>query len=131
MSEGCDAAIENTMIYHSPKIIEQIEKCGIPVLIERSSYESHPLGRLEWIRLYGLILGRSDEAEQIFSEKCALLDDVVSRESTGSTAAFFYTSEAETMRGSIRGAQARGLHLQDDRACRGRVHSGCGQPEGR
>lgn len=92
MSEGCDAAIENTMIYHSPKIIEQIEKCGIPVLIERSSYESHPLGRLEWIRLYGLILGRSDEAEQIFSEKCALLDDVVSRESTGSTAAFFYIS---------------------------------------
>ena len=92
MSEGCDAAIENTMIYHSPKIIEQIEKCGIPVLIERSSYESHPLGRLEWIRLYGLILGKSDEAEQIFSEKCALLDDVVSRESTGSTAAFFYIS---------------------------------------
>ena len=92
MSEGCDAAIENTMIYHSPKIIEQIEKCGIPVLIERSSYESHPLGRLEWIRLYGLILGRSDEAERIFSEKCALLDDVVSRESTGSTAAFFYIS---------------------------------------
>lgn len=92
MSEGCDAAIENTMIYHSPKIIEQIEKCGIPVLIERSSYESHPLGRLEWIRLYGLILGISDEAERIFSEKCALLDDVVSRESTGSTAAFFYIS---------------------------------------
>lgn len=92
MSEGCDAAIENTMIYHSPKIIEQIEKCGIPVLIERSSYESHPLGRLEWIRLYGLILGKSDEAERIFSEKCALLDDVVSRESTGSTAAFFYIS---------------------------------------
>ena len=62
------------------------------MLIERSSYESHPLGRLEWIRLYGLILGRSDEAERIFSEKCALLDDVVSRESTGSTAAFFYIS---------------------------------------
>ena len=29
---------------------------GVPstVLVERSSYESHPLGRLEWIRLYGL-----------------------------------------------------------------------------
>ena len=92
MSEGCDAAIENTMIYHSPKIIEQIEKCGIPVLIERSSYESHPLGRLEWVRLYGLILGRSDEVEQLFSEKCELLDDVISQENTGCTAAFFYIS---------------------------------------
>lgn len=92
MSGGCDAAIENTMIYHSPKIIEQIEKCGIPVLVERSSYESHPLGRMEWVRLYGLIIGRSDEAEQFFSEKSAFLDDVISRESTGQTAAFFYIS---------------------------------------
>ena len=37
MSEGCDLAIENMMIYHSPKTAEQLEKCGIPVLIERSS----------------------------------------------------------------------------------------------
>ena len=92
MSEGCDLAIENMMIYHSPKTAEQIEKCGIPVLIERSSAESHPLGRLEWIRLYGLILGKQDEAEQFFSEKCTLLDDVVSRDSTDCTAAFFYIS---------------------------------------
>lgn len=92
MSEGCDAAIENTMIYHSPKTIEQIESCGIPVLIERSSYESHPLGRLEWVRLYGLVLGKTEQAEQLFSEKCALLDDVVSKEDAGCTAAFFYIS---------------------------------------
>ena len=92
MSEGCDAAIENTMIYHSPKIIEQIENCGIPVLIGRSSYESHPLGRLEWVRLYGLILGKTDESERLFSEKCALLDDVISQENSGCTAAFFYIS---------------------------------------
>lgn len=92
MSEGCDLAIENMMIYHSPKTAEQIEKCGIPVLIERSSSESHPLGRLEWIRLYGLILGKSDEAEQFFSEKCELLDEVASQESAGCTAAFFYIS---------------------------------------
>ena len=92
MSEGCDLAIENMMIYHSPKTAEQIESCGIPVLIERSSAESHPLGRLEWVRLYGLMLGKSDEAEQFFSEKCELLNDVISRESTGCTAAFFYIS---------------------------------------
>lgn len=92
MSEGCDIAIENMMIYHSPKTMEQIEKCGIPVLVERSSGEAHPLGRLEWIRLYGLILGRQNEAEQFFSEKCELFDKVTSQEKTGCTAAFFYIS---------------------------------------
>ena len=58
--------------------------------------------------LYGLILGRSDEAERIFSEKCALLDDVVSRESTGSTAAFFYISSngyAVVLGNEVKGVQ--------------------------
>lgn len=92
MSEGCDLAIENMMIYHSPKTAEQLEKCGIPVLTERSSSESHPLGRLEWVRLYGLILGKADEAERFFEEKSALLGQVTAQESSGCTAAFFYIS---------------------------------------
>lgn len=66
LDENCDIAIESTMIYHSPEIKEQLESFGIPVLIERSSYEAHPLGRLEWIKLYGLLLGKEDEAESFF-----------------------------------------------------------------
>lgn len=61
-------AVESTMIYHSPDVKEQIESLGIPVLVERSSYESDPLGRLEWIRLYGLLLGRESEADAFFDE---------------------------------------------------------------
>ena len=44
LSQGCNLAIESTMIYHSPEIQEKLETLGIPVLVERSSYESHPLG---------------------------------------------------------------------------------------
>ena len=48
MLEGdVDLAIESTMIYHSPQIKEAIEELGVPVLVERSSYEPDPLGRLE------------------------------------------------------------------------------------
>ncbi len=43
LSKGCDLAIESTMINHSPEVKEQLERLGIPVLVERSSYESHPL----------------------------------------------------------------------------------------
>lgn len=90
LDEGCDIAIESTMIYHAPEIKEQLESFGIPVLVERSSYESHPLGRLEWIKLYGLLLGKEDEAEQFFSEKTRILEDVLQHGDTGKTAAFFY-----------------------------------------
>ena len=62
-----DLAIESTMIYHNPQIKEEIEEVGIPVLVERSSYEADPLGRLEWIKLYGLLLGKSEEAESFFN----------------------------------------------------------------
>ena len=66
---GCTLAIENTMISHAPAVREQIESLGIPVLTEYSSYEQHPLGRMEWMKLYGLILGREAEAEECFRKK--------------------------------------------------------------
>ncbi len=76
LEDDVDLAIESTMIYHSPQVKEAIEELGIPVLVERSSYESDPLGRLEWIKLYGLIFGKSDEAQAFFDEAVAKIEAV-------------------------------------------------------
>ena len=88
-SSGCDLALESTMIYHNPEVKEQLERLGIPVLVERSSYESHPLGRMEWIKLYGVLMDRREEAEAYFAEQLARLEPVLEQESTGRTVAFF------------------------------------------
>lgn len=93
LSEGCGIAIESTMIYHKPEVKEQLERFGIPVFVERSSYESHPLGRLEWVKLYGLMTGNEEEAEKLFSEQSELLQSVSQNGSAGKTAAFFYISQ--------------------------------------
>ncbi len=90
ISEGCDLAIESTMIYHSPDVQEQIEELGIPVFVEHSSYENHPLGRLEWIKVYGILLGKEEEANSYFEEQVSSLSEVLEDESTGKTVAFFY-----------------------------------------
>lgn len=92
LNEGVRLAIENTMIYHSPDTKEQLEALGIPVLVERSSYETHPLGRLEWIKLYGLLVGREAEAAAFFDEQAALAEALPVERDTGKTAAFFYIS---------------------------------------
>lgn len=93
LSGGCSLALESTMIYHSPETKEQLEQLGIPVLVERSSYESHPLGRLEWIRLYGLLVGKEAEAEALFAEKSAMLETVTSQTlPEKQTVAFFSVS---------------------------------------
>ena len=70
LAAGCRLAIENTMILHTPEVKEQLEHFGIPVLVERSSYESSPLARMEWIKLYAALLDKEDEAEALFNEKC-------------------------------------------------------------
>ena len=92
LSERAELALENTMLYHSPETKEQLEALGIPVLVGRMSYETHPLGRLEWIRLYGLLVGREAEAEAFFAGQAALAESVSARESTGKTVAFFSIS---------------------------------------
>lgn len=96
LSENCGLAIESTMIYHNPEVQEKLEAFGIPVLVERSSYESHPMGRTEWIKLYAVLLGREDEAEKIFSEQVANVQAIESEESLGKTVAFFYITSAGT-----------------------------------
>lgn len=90
LSKNCDLAIESTMIYHQPEVQEKLEKFGIPVLVEHSSYESHPLGRTEWIKLYGVLLGKEDQAQKLFQEQVDKLKSVEDSENTGRTVAFFY-----------------------------------------
>lgn len=90
LAEGCDLALESTMICHTPEVREQLQRLGIPVLVERSSYESHPLGRVEWIRLYGALLGREEEADACFSALLDRLAPVLDQPGTGKTVAFFY-----------------------------------------
>ena len=89
VSSGCDLAIESTMIYHSPEVREKLEEFGIPVLVEHSSYESDPLGRMEWLKLYAALLNKETEAEEYFNSQTDLLSDVLGAENTGKTVAFF------------------------------------------
>ncbi len=94
MSSGCSLAIESTMINHVPEVKEMLEDVGIPVLIDQSSYESHPLGRTEWIKLYGVLMDKEDEAARLFDEQTAYLGEVSGLENTGKTVAFFYISSS-------------------------------------
>lgn len=87
---NCSLAIENMMISHAPEVVENLESLGIPVMIDYSSYESHPLGRVEWVKFYGALLGREAEAEKIFAEQEEILERVSAVKKTDKTVAFFF-----------------------------------------
>lgn len=90
VEEGCDLAIASTMILHAPKVREMIKELGIPVFVEHGSYEKHPLGRTEWVKVYGVLLDKEQEAEQFFAAQRAAVQQFENVENTGKTVAFFY-----------------------------------------
>ncbi|MBQ9061389.1 MAG: ABC transporter substrate-binding protein [Eubacterium sp.] len=96
IQEGCTLAIESTMIDHTPDVKEKLEELDIPVLTDHSSYEDHPLGRAEWVKLYGALFGREEAAEEQFAEQKEAVADLEGLENTGKTAAFFYISQDGT-----------------------------------
>ena len=89
LTAECGLAVENTMIYHTPEVKEQLERFGIPVLVERSSYESSPLARMEWIKLYGILLGKEALAEEVFAQQAQRIAPLLEQPSTGKRCAFF------------------------------------------
>ena len=92
LAGGCDLAIESTMILHNPEVKEKLTEIGIRTVVERSSYEDHPLGRTEWIKVYGALLGLEERADAVFGEQMAKVKALEALESTGRTVAFFYVN---------------------------------------
>lgn len=90
VSQNCSLAIENRMITHSPEVMEMLESFGIPVMTEYSSYEEHPLGRVEWVKFFGALTDKEDRAEELFREQDEILRQITANESTDRTVAFFY-----------------------------------------
>jgi len=91
-SSGCDLAVESMMILHTPEVKEKLEELGIPVFIDTSSTESHPLGRTEWVRLYGVLTGHEKEADAFFEDQKKQFDEAKSYTDTGARVAFFSIS---------------------------------------
>ncbi|MFW5826836.1 MAG: ABC transporter substrate-binding protein [Alkalispirochaeta sp.] len=49
--------------------VTRIQSAGIPVIVYADWREHDPLARAEWIKLFGVLMERSDRAEQVFSER--------------------------------------------------------------
>ena len=89
LSKGVRLSIQSTMINHTPEVRDKLVELGIPVFVEMSSYESEPLGRTEWVKCYGALLDKENEAQALFDEQVGQVASIDSAE-TGKTVAFFY-----------------------------------------
>ena len=49
------------------KMFENIEKAGIPVLLNGDWLEETPLGRAEWLKFFGVLFNKENQADSIFN----------------------------------------------------------------
>lgn len=49
-------------------LVSRLEAAGIPVLVTAAWRENSPLGRSEWIKLFGILCGEEERAETLFSK---------------------------------------------------------------
>lgn len=93
LREGCDLALESTMIYRASEVTEKLNALGIPVYIDYSSYEPHVLGRLEWVRVYGALFGHEEKAQQWYqTERDRIRAIQKDAEKSRPTVVYFYVN---------------------------------------
>ena len=93
----------STMLDSVPDVEEQLtQACGLRVMRDQSNYEGHPLGRTEWIKVYGEIFDMRDEADAVFGEQVDILNDTLDKigdiqdEEKKTVLIFYTTSSKET-----------------------------------
>ncbi|MBQ8663067.1 MAG: ABC transporter substrate-binding protein [Eubacterium sp.] len=93
VSESCDLALESTMLLHNPEVLEKLEEMGIPVFIERSTYEKNPLAKIEWIKVIGEMVDEPEAAQEIYDVQKGYVQSLDDFENTEKTVAFFYVND--------------------------------------
>lgn len=92
-ANGCTFALENTKLNHVPEVRDKLTELGVTVFTEQSSSEREALGRLEWIKLIGVLFEREAEAQEYFDTLAERITTLAAQAPTNKTITFFYVNE--------------------------------------
>ena len=71
-----DVVLAYTVSGSEPPYLSRLRDLGIRVLMLHDHLEDHPLARAEYIRLYGVLTGRQELADSVFSAICSRYDSL-------------------------------------------------------
>ena len=91
---GTPFSVFSTMLSGAPEVDDKLKELEIPVMLDQSSFEKHPLARTEWMKLYGAMFDLEENAEKAFNEQAAVVEELTAKESAGKTAAVFYITSS-------------------------------------
>jgi iron complex transport system substrate-binding protein len=62
-----DLVVSNAVGVSEYEALQRLSRAGIPVLVTAEWMEDHPLARAEWVRLFGLLIGKERQADSLFA----------------------------------------------------------------
>lgn len=94
VDKGIQLHIDTAMIDSCPEVTEKFTELGIPNMKEMSSKENHPLARVEWVKLTGVLFGKEAEAQAYFDNQKAMMEQATAKESSGISVAMGYITSS-------------------------------------
>lgn len=98
VKDKCDFVEETAQVKYHPEVMEKWASLKIPALMDLSTYESHPLGRAEWIKVYGFLLGKEKEANAYFAKQEALSLENANLAPTDQKVIYFHVNSKKQVR---------------------------------
>ena len=89
-------AVFSSMLLSVPDVAQKLTELGIPYLLDASNYEGHPLARVEWVRLFGALLGCQEQADAVYAAQKEQVEALPDDE-TGKTVAVFYITSSGSL----------------------------------
>ena len=89
-------AVFSAMLLSAPDVAQKLTELGIPTLLDASSYEGHPLARVEWVRLFGALLGCQEQADAVYAAQKEQVE-ALPQDATGKTVAVFYITSSGSL----------------------------------
>ncbi len=83
-------AIFSTMLTGVPDVAAKLKELGVNYILDQSTYEDHPLGRVEWAKLYAALCNEEEAATDMYNTQAAYVDTISKAEKTGKSVAVFY-----------------------------------------
>lgn len=86
-------SVFSTMLDSVPDVADKLDELGIEYIRDYATYEDHPLARVEWVKLYGALLGEEEAAQAAYDEQKQLVESLGDTETGASCVMFYITSK--------------------------------------
>lgn len=83
-------AVYSTMLSSVPEVAAKLKELGVNYILDQSTYEDEPLGRVEWAKFYAAFCDQEESAEKMFNQQDEYITKLSNVEKTGKKVAVFY-----------------------------------------